>query len=275
MPSPQSTNLKKSPSGFTLIELLVVIAIIAILAAILFPVFAQAREKARQSTCMSNMRQLGTGSMMYVQDYDETYVGDGNGGSQRWGTYFWMFLLKPYNSGVPANFNKARSSIFYCPSDPATRPQYLAKAEVDLVYPGIAQTQWGIDALTVDETGAKAIGFWSSYAVNENVTEITSMAEWQDPAGSFLYLEADDSEIEGDELDEMWSLPNSVRAAGGGHTGGTNICYLDGHVKWGKTVFVGNPADNTSLTNKDNWKFPPGDGGGSKSKGPWTPLSTD
>src|SRR5918994_5557325 len=68
--------------GFTLIELLVVIAIIAILAAILFPVFAQARAKARQSACLSNMKQLGTGLIMYAQDYDETlplndYIGNG------------------------------------------------------------------------------------------------------------------------------------------------------------------------------------------------------
>ena len=64
---------KEVQKGFTLIELLVVIAIIAILAAILFPVFAQAREKARQTTCLSNMKQLGLGFMMYLEDYDETY----------------------------------------------------------------------------------------------------------------------------------------------------------------------------------------------------------
>ncbi|MBQ7258258.1 MAG: prepilin-type N-terminal cleavage/methylation domain-containing protein [Abditibacteriota bacterium] len=64
---------KKSDKGFTLIELLVVIAIIAILAAILFPVFAQARDKARQASCLSNLKQLGTAIQLYTDDYDETY----------------------------------------------------------------------------------------------------------------------------------------------------------------------------------------------------------
>ena len=65
---------RRTPNtGFTLIELLVVIAIIAILAAILFPVFAQAREKARQTACLSNNRQIGLGLNMYVQDYDESF----------------------------------------------------------------------------------------------------------------------------------------------------------------------------------------------------------
>ncbi|MDH7571512.1 MAG: prepilin-type N-terminal cleavage/methylation domain-containing protein, partial [Armatimonadota bacterium] len=65
----RSTPVKKR--GFTLIELLVVIAIIAILAAILFPVFARARENARKSTCLNNMKQVGAGLLMYAQDYDE------------------------------------------------------------------------------------------------------------------------------------------------------------------------------------------------------------
>lgn len=85
--------------GFTLIELLVVIAIIAILAAILFPVFAKAREAARASSCRSNLKQIGTSMMMYVQDYDETightWINDPNNNS-------WKYYLQPYikNQGV-------------------------------------------------------------------------------------------------------------------------------------------------------------------------------
>jgi prepilin-type N-terminal cleavage/methylation domain-containing protein len=66
-------SVRRRQGGFTLIELLVVIAIIAILAAILFPVFAQAREKARSSSCLSNQKQTALAFSMYAQDYDETY----------------------------------------------------------------------------------------------------------------------------------------------------------------------------------------------------------
>ncbi|GAB4469323.1 MAG: hypothetical protein OHK0029_41920 [Armatimonadaceae bacterium] len=84
-------STRRDRNGFTLIELLVVIAIIAILAAILFPVFAQAREKARQSTCQSNLKQLGLALAMYAQDYDERMMPAQIGAGSRWPQ-----LLAPY-----------------------------------------------------------------------------------------------------------------------------------------------------------------------------------
>lgn len=83
--------------GFTLIELLVVIAIIAILAAILFPVFAQAREKARQTSCISNLKQIALASLMYSQDYDEKFFsGWGSGGGPEPGVIVWRVAILPY-----------------------------------------------------------------------------------------------------------------------------------------------------------------------------------
>lgn len=96
--------------GFTLIELLVVIAIIAILAAILFPVFAQAREKARQTACLSNNKQIGLGILMYAQDYDEQFppsrIADGNDATNRRDP--WSITTLPYVKNI---------GVYGCPSD--------------------------------------------------------------------------------------------------------------------------------------------------------------
>lgn len=105
--------------GFTLIELLVVIAIIAILAAIFFPVFAQAREKARQSACLSNCKQLGTAVIQYCQDYDEIYPYRGYDDTT--GTTLglsWRAVLQPYIKSLdvfrcPSNINSDRTTGSY------------------------------------------------------------------------------------------------------------------------------------------------------------------
>src|SRR5678815_4954746 len=88
-------SAKRQQTAFTLIELLVVIAIIAILAAILFPVFAQARAKARQAACVSNMKQIGTAITLYVQDYDETYPPVDYDDSTL-GRFTWYRYVEPY-----------------------------------------------------------------------------------------------------------------------------------------------------------------------------------
>jgi prepilin-type N-terminal cleavage/methylation domain-containing protein/prepilin-type processing-associated H-X9-DG protein len=122
------SRLKKGRSvGFTLIELLVVIAIIAILAAILFPVFARARENARRSSCQSNLKQIGLGVIQYTQDYDESFprnwfdCDSGAGGNGNADCPRWSDVVQPYMKST---------QIFNCPSDTVALP-----FRTSLVYP--------------------------------------------------------------------------------------------------------------------------------------------
>ena len=136
--------------GFTLIELLVVIAIIAILAAILFPVFARAREKARQTSCLSNEKQISLGIMMYAQDYDETLPGS---------------IIPParwYGAIVPYVKN---AQIFICPSAP----------DRDSAYGGYGYNDYGT-------TGSNGCGWRTNYSSQL----APSLAAFEAPAGTFL-----------------------------------------------------------------------------------------
>jgi len=216
------------PRGFTLIELLVVIAIIAILAAILFPVFAKAREKARQTSCLSNLKQLGLGMLQYCQDYDERlphcrYVPDAiRHPSPFNGTPInlsWPQLITPYVK----NFQ-----VFVCPSDSRARPLYT--------------------------NGATNMEKWSygrNYGYFNGTGKATVMAEWSlgqflKPAETIMIGEAVDCNRCGPRT-ASWPSDGgiSVDTQMGAyvdprHNDGFNLAFHDGHCKWSK--LGGTPA---------------------------------
>lgn len=185
--------------GFTLIELLVVIAIIAILAAILFPVFARAREKARQASCLSNLKQLGTALQMYVQDYDEMTPPHTDDEPTPPPPYNWRWDSLPLRL-LPYVKNY---QIYRCPSD----------------------SGW-------TEPAETATGRWSSYVIN-NLGSVARRADasFNDPAGTLVLLDGSESDlgIEGND-----DLPYQVPTADAynRHNGGLNANFYDGHAKW-------------------------------------------
>lgn len=183
--------------GFTLIELLVVIAIIAILAAILFPVFAKAREKARQTSCLSNLKQIGLGCMMYCQDYDDVMPATVMWKPDySWGLS-WPGALLPYVKN---------DQLFVCPSAPKT-------------------AEWCDDTHTYD-TSWSATGWASpplvSYIFNGNVARI-SLGVLSVPAETIAFSD-------GVWVDSGGYTTRISRAAR--HNGGCNLAYCDGHAKW-------------------------------------------
>ena len=144
----------RKSQGFTLIELLVVIAIIAILAAILFPVFAQAREKARQISCLSNLKQIGLATVQYVQDYDETYpcgwMPDYQSTTNKKdGTTMWRIAILPYiqKYGNPNDMYDARGNwgVYSCPSLPANNTFGPTSYGYNCAYSGMTEGWAGKD----------------------------------------------------------------------------------------------------------------------------------
>jgi prepilin-type N-terminal cleavage/methylation domain-containing protein/prepilin-type processing-associated H-X9-DG protein len=248
-------------SGFTLIELLVVIAIIAILAAILFPVFAQVREKARSIACLSNMKQIATGVAMYVSDNDERLF-DRVGRSAtsiantRSGLYInsttnpiaydqaqWWNELMPYEKS---------SKVFSCPSDanPPLSPdssgnntiprsfvasdtaEDLTLAQVDNPSNTIVITEkWSYVDNGVGSTGTKA----------NNET-------WMEPFDGDECQAGSDANSGPSCLAAEPGYPTGMVKMANRHQGGMNCAFFDGHAKWLKPQTIWQSADLTGCT---------------------------
>lgn len=242
-------------TAFTLIELLVVIAIIAILAAILFPVFATAREKARQATCQSNLKQMGLAFMQYTQDYDETlpfaYGADFDGQDRSWDQEIQTYLAqKTGSTKVPT------ANTFTCPSDSYSRGVNIARTYV--MAGGVLLASWsGASGMNVASppTSDPGLGGANDFSAGRQVSKL------QDPAGTILLAEwpsinnissgsissasnngtstsTIDRPVTGGVYGQDCMHISGTTCVSGGlaaaplHSGGYDYLMADGHVKW-------------------------------------------
>jgi prepilin-type N-terminal cleavage/methylation domain-containing protein/prepilin-type processing-associated H-X9-DG protein len=218
-------------SAFTLIELLVVIAIIAILAAILFPVFAQAREKARTISCLSNTKEIGLSLQMYLQDYDETscprYSACPSTGPAATpnASILWPALLMPYIKNT---------QIFVCPS--ATGSSYAD-----------TWNNRGLDSIGYNETIS---GWYIATADGCGQMILPTLASVAAPTVNVMFADSVPGTVAngfrgylfGNSGLNVAYTTTSVGSLGARHTSGTNLTFFDGHSKWYLgTNLLGNP----------------------------------
>ena len=246
--------------AFTLIELLVVIAIIAILAAILFPVFAQARAKARQASCLSNCKQIGLGAMMYSQDYDEVLPETGWQGPCSpagpppqtandnffSGVYAFPLAIQPYVK----NYN-----ILACPSDPDKGGWGKTGSlcyENQLLLMNVPGAYVGIRNVANAMTKAFPLSYAGNYFLSEayatptlpgiNGGKMRSSASYATPANLIFVADVGSQVAAGNAFGGWYITPGyGLTATGTGrwekgqrHAGGRNWIFCDGHAKWTK-----------------------------------------
>ncbi|MDD3925950.1 MAG: DUF1559 domain-containing protein [bacterium] len=197
----------KIKRGFTLIELLVVIAIIALLAAILFPVFNQAREKARQAQCQSNLKQIGLAFNMYLQDWDEVFPLYTQGGG-------WQTVMDRQmgRGGVYTNF----SPLWKCPS---TDPFNWIHQDGKQSY-GYNYTYLGIKEYNGIPQGSSSL-----LGAPVHMSRVTR------PADTIMLLDSGGSAF-GNAGYSSAHPTNTTYTVSDRHNGGANVVWVDGHVSW-------------------------------------------
>ena len=226
-------NISSRRKGFTLIELLVVIAIIAILAAILFPVFARARENARRASCQSNLKQIGLGMLQYVQDYDEIYSGSFKNSPN--GRIHWGELIYPYTKS---------SQIYVCPSNTSlmTNDGLNNTTTNPNTFKGVSYSYNCIiqPAAIGSPSGDDAAG--TPQALLTDVAQTILLTEGNAAnAGQDNTYQSQLTDINGSFYGTTWSgNPDQTVTTGNRnmdhrHLDGGNILWYDGHVKWARS----------------------------------------
>lgn len=233
----------KSKVGFTLIELLVVIAIIAILAAILFPVFARARENARRASCQSNLKQIGLGITMYVQDYDEKYP------LTLWGWSASTLVTQNDSSKPGYKFNTSNGSDI---------GKYVSW--MDIIYPYVKSTQLFVCPSNTHGDSTPSYGYNDGFSRRANTYSNSaypggvpiSMASVERPAQVFMITEY--QSVYG-TIDNAYDTGRYARADNTNvvvHLDGGNVAFADGHVKWINKSRLGQPGPNGPACDPNN-----------------------